>query len=188
MLIRDVRDIQPGPDIHEPPMSDSEPTASAVTIRRDLRAGDADEIVDLHVRLYTTEFERNENFVAGVRDSVDAAIAEGWPETGGGLWMAERDGRVVGSTAVTDEGDGSAKLRWVALESELRGLGIGRQMITEAVDLAREGGFDRIWLQTFHRLTSAAAIYRSLGFVVTSETPKTDWGPPVTFQAYELKF
>jgi ribosomal protein S18 acetylase RimI-like enzyme len=188
MLIRDVRDIEPASDNPEPARNGAEPMASPVTIRRERREGDADAIVDLHVRLYTTEFERNHNFVAGVRDSVDAAIAKGWPETGGGIWMAERDGRVVGSAAVTDEGDGSAKLRWVALESELRGLGIGRRMVTEAVELAREGGYDRIWLETFHRLTAAASIYRSLGFVVTSETPKTDWGPAVTFQAYELRF
>ena len=49
-----------------------------------------------------------------------------WPE-GGGVWIVERGGRHAGSLALTGEGDGVGKIRWVLLEPELRGAGIGRR-------------------------------------------------------------
>ena len=53
-------------------------------------------------------------------ESVAAAVDRGWPE-GGGVWIVERNGKVAGSVALTDEGDGVGKIRWVLLAPDLRG-------------------------------------------------------------------
>lgn len=158
-----------------------------MTIRRELRSGDAEAIVELHDRIYRAEYGMNDAFVDGVGGGIERAVAAGWPEAGGGLWIAERGGRVAGCVALTDEGEGVGKLRWVVLAPEVRGLGLGRRLVGEAVATAREQGMVKLWLDSFERLLAADRIYRSLGFEVVSVTPREDLGPPILLQQYELE-
>jgi GNAT superfamily N-acetyltransferase len=176
MLIRDVRH-QNGLDLTR---------QSAAVIRREVRPGDPDAIVAMHDRLYRAEHGMDHRFTAGVAATVEAAMASGWP-AGGGAWIVERDGRFAGSVALTGEGQHEGKVRWVLLEPELRGSGLGRRLVGEAVARARELGMRRLTLDTFSELRSAAAIYRDLGFRVVSEEDKSDWGPPIVYQHYELE-
>jgi GNAT superfamily N-acetyltransferase len=74
----------------------------------------------------------------------------------------------------------------VVLEPRARGLGLGRRMITEAVAEARRIGFERLELKTFSALTTAGAIYRSLGFEVVGVTETEMWGPRIAYQHYAL--
>ena len=178
MLIRDVR--------HENGVHFERPAARRrYEIRRELRPGDAEAIVAMHDRLYPAEYERNDAFVAAVADSVAKAVAAGWPD-GGGVWIVERDGSHAGSVALTDEGDGIGKVRWVLLEPSLRGLGLGRRLIGEAVDRARELGMRRLELDTFSELRAAAKLYRDAGFRVVGSRERADWGPPILYQQYAL--
>jgi len=125
-------------------------------------------------------------FVEGVRDSIERAIERGWPH-GGGAWLVDRDGELQGCLGLTDEGDGLGRLRWVLLHPDLRGQGLGRRMITEAVAEARRLGFQRLELDTFGALRSAAAIYRDAGFRLVSEKQTEMWGPPIAYQHYVLE-
>jgi RimJ/RimL family protein N-acetyltransferase len=176
MLIRDVRHEN---GIHEMRRLPYE-------IRRELQPGDAEAIVALHERLYPAEHQRNEEFVAQVAASVAKAVARGWPE-GGGVWIVERDGKVAGSVALTDEGDGVGKLRWVLLAPDLRGNGLGRRLVGEAVERARELGMRRVELETFSALRAAARISRAAGFQVVAARERSDWGPTITYQSYQLE-
>jgi GNAT superfamily N-acetyltransferase len=155
-------------------------------IRREMRAGDPEAIVAMHERLYPAEYDRNEVFVAMVAKSVADAVERDWPE-GGGIWVVERGGRFSGSVALTDEGDGIGSLRWVLLAPELRGARLGRRLVGEAIERARELGMRRLELYTFSALTSAAKIYRDAGFRVVSARERSDWGPTITYQEYELE-
>ncbi len=161
-------------------------TTKQLQVRRALQPGDPGAIGELHRRLYVPEFGLNDAFVDAVRAGVEAATAVGWPQSGGGVWLVEQDGLVRGSLGLTDEGGGLGKVRWFALESALRGRGLGRQLLGELLDLAREVGMRRLELGTFSALTTAGRMYRRAGFGVTSEQNWTDWGPPVTFQHYAL--
>ena len=178
MLIRDVR--------HENGVSVRRVVpASDVEIRRELRPGDAEAIVAMHDRLYRAEHERNDAFVAAVAESVARAVADGWP-AGGGVWIVERGGRPAGSLGLTEEGDGVGKVRWVLLEPDLRGAGIGRRLLAEAIERARELGMRRLELDTFSALRAAARIYRDAGFRVVGSRERDDWGPPISYQQYAL--
>jgi len=178
MLIRDVR--------HENGVHlERRPARVAFEIRRELRPGDAKAIVAMHDRLYPAEYERNDAFVAAVADSVAEAVAAGWPD-GGGVWIVERGGRHAGSLALTGEGDGVGKIRWVLLDPELRGAGLGRRMLAEAVDRARVLGMRRLELDTFSALRAAARMYRDAGFRLVGARERSDWGPTITYQQYAL--
>jgi GNAT superfamily N-acetyltransferase len=156
-------------------------------IRRAMTAGDARAIAELHRRVYAPEFRMNNEFVARVAAGVDAAVAAGWPDAGGAVWLVDHAGELRGCLALTDEGDGLGRVRWFVLERSLRGCGLGRSLIDELLATAREQGFERLELETFSALTTAASIYRRAGFQLTWEQERRDWGPPIIYQHYALE-
>jgi ribosomal protein S18 acetylase RimI-like enzyme len=164
-----------------------QPVTEQIAIRRTLRVGDAQAIAELHRRIYEPEYGLNDRFTASVEKGVEAAAATGWPRRSGGLWLVERDGPLLGALALTDEGNGLGRVRWFALDRTLRGQGLGRSLIAELLDEAREAGLSRLQLETISVLTVAARIYRDAGFRVVWERRRLDWGPPVTMQGYELE-
>ncbi len=179
MLIREVRREN---GLDQAPVG----ARRAYEIRREMRPGDPEAIVAMHERLYPAEFERNELFVAMVAKSVADAVERGWPD-GGGIWVVERGGKFAGSVALTDEGGGVGSLRWVLLAPELRGSGLGRRLVGEAIERARELGMSRVELYTFSALATAARIYREAGFRIVNSYERSDWGPTITYQEYVLE-
>jgi len=160
--------------------------AQDVIVRRELRPGDAQAIVDLQERLYRAEHGVDDRFRARVRAGVDAALASGWPRQAGAVWLVDRDGELAGSLALTIEGHGTGRVRWFVLSPELRGRGLGRALIAGLLAEARGMGLDRLVLDTFSALTVAARIYRDVGFRLVSERTGDEWGPELVFQDYEL--
>lgn len=155
-------------------------------VRRTLRAGDIAAISDLHRRVYGPEFDMDERFVADVARSVHDAVAAGWPDRRGAVWLLERDGEVAGSLGLTDEGGGVGRVRWFVFESGLRGHGLGRSLIGELVAEARAASFRMLELETFSALTAAAHLYRDAGFELRSAVTTDRWGPEIVYQRYEL--
>jgi ribosomal protein S18 acetylase RimI-like enzyme len=159
-------------------------------MRTTLEPGDAKAIVELHRRVYGGEWGMNDGFVAGVAGTVARAVASGWPAGGGGVWLIDRSveqgGGLSGSLGLTPEGPGRGQLRWFVLDRELRGQGAGRRMLEALLSEARAQGMTEICLDTYSDLSAAAHLYRSAGFVVTSEIERSDWGPTITYQHYEL--
>jgi GNAT superfamily N-acetyltransferase len=156
-------------------------------MRRQLRAGDLGAIVDHHGRVYAREHGVDVGFEGFVAASVAKPAIRGFPREGEAIVIVERDGRHAGSIGLTDEGAGIAALRWVLLDPELRGKGLGRAMIGEMVARAREAGYERLQLDTFSELTEAARIYLAFGFELISEETGPRWGRErITYQHYEL--
>ena len=163
------------------------PLGEDIAIRRTLREDDPRAIADLHRRIYGSEYGLNERFVEGVQRGLDACVARGWPRAGGGVWLVERRGALLGALGLTDEGDAMGRVRWLVFDPQLRGRGLGRSLVAELVDEARAAGMRTLTLETFAALTTAARIYRGLGFRLQWERERRDWGPAVTFQGYRLE-
>ena len=101
--------------------------------------------------------------------------------------MADRGaGQLSGSLGLTQEGDGVGRLRWFVLDRSLRGQGWGGWLLAELLGQARAEGLHRLELETFSALTTAAHLYRRAGFRLIWERVRHDWGPPVTYQGYQL--
>ena len=157
------------------------------TIRRELRPGDLGRIVAHHGRLYGAEYGVDSTFESHVAASVAAAGKRGFPREGEGVWIVERDGVHLGSVGLTDDGDGLATLRWFVLDAAIRGRGLGRRLVSEVLALAESSGYERVALETFSELTTAARIYRSNGFELQWEQSGPRWGRErITYQRYEL--
>jgi GNAT superfamily N-acetyltransferase len=158
-----------------------------VVVRRTLRDGDARKIVDLHERVYRSEYAMDERFVAGVAHAVEVALAQRWPESGGAVWLIDRGTELSGSLGLTDEGEGIGRVRFFVLEPEARGRGLGRSLLTELVAQARATGLGKLELETFSALTAAAHLYRDAGFELQWSKQTDKWGPPIFYQRYELQ-
>lgn len=98
----------------------------------------------------------------------------GDPEThllaGGGRVLfaiaREADGRehAVGTVALLHEGDGVYELTKMAVSPDLRGSGIGRQLMVAALDTFRALGGRELFLESSSKLSPALALYESVGF------------------------
>lgn len=159
-----------------------------IRIRRSLRPGDLDSIVALHARLYPAEYGVDSEFVGHVADRVAEAVASGFPGVREAVRIVERDGELAGSLALTDDGGEVGCLRWFLIDPGLRGRGLGRRLVSELVDAAREHGFRWLRLETFSDLRAAAAIYRDAGFSLVAEETGPRWGrPEITYQHYAME-
>ena len=128
-------------------------TASAVTIRRELREADGRAIAELHNAVYATEYGLDETFVSDVADGVAAAVERGWPARSGAAWLIGEGERLSGCLALTDEGS-YGRVRWFVLAPELRGQGLGRRLLGELLDEARHAGYEALELETFSALSA----------------------------------
>ena len=156
-------------------------------IRRELRPGDLGAIVALHGRLYSREYGVDSTFEAMVAAAVTEAGSRGWPTEREGIWIVEREGVLVGSLALTDDGDAGV-IRWFVLDPDLRGRGLGRRLLAELLAKARDVGHARLCLETFSDLRAAAHLYREVGFEITWEDTRPRWGrDSITYQHYELE-
>lgn len=101
-------------------------------------------------------------------DSYESDVAaphEHFPAIGGGFAVAEdADGRVVGCTGYSDEGNGLFDLRRLYLLRDYRGNGIGRAMVEWVLAEVRARGGRRVELFSDIAFLDAHRLYRRMGF------------------------
>jgi ribosomal protein S18 acetylase RimI-like enzyme len=158
------------------------------SIRRELRPGDLGAIVAHHGRTYGAEYGVDSTFEGHVAATVARAAKRGFPSEREAICIVECDGAHAGSIALTDEGSDEAALRWVVLDSRLRGRGLGRRLLGEMLAKAEQAGYATVWLETFSELRAAAHLYREHGFRLVSEETAPRWSrDSITYQRYELE-
>jgi len=84
----------------------------------------------------------------------------------------------VGSIAIVSRGE-RAQLRWFLLHPDVRGLGLGREMLDNALDYAKKKGFRSVYLDTTSDLDRALDLYARLGFQKVSEKENHSWAGSV---------
>ena len=80
--------------------------------------------------------------------------------------VAKDEAEVVGTLMLTDEGDGTVRMRAVAVAESRRQEGVGRLMVTESERIACELGFSQMIL---HARDVAVEFYRRLGYEAEGE-------------------
>ena len=155
----------------------------AFRIRHELKPGDLGMVVHLHGVLYAREYGLDTTF----EPYVAKPLAEFAMQGAGRLWIAEKDGQVVGSVAMVDAEEGAGQLRWFLLVPEVRGSGLGRRLLETAMAYGRERGFGRIFLWTFADLADALRLYERAGFKVTETKTGLAWGAERTELRMDLE-
>jgi GNAT superfamily N-acetyltransferase len=165
-------------------MTPADSPPGPITLRTDLRPGDVGAVVWLHGTVYAREHGFDPTFEAYVAGPLAEFVRSGSPRER--LWIAERDGRVVGCVAIVAADSRTAQLRWFLVDPIARGAGLGKRLLSEAVAFAGGCGYTSIVLWTVSALAAAAHLYRSAGFRKVEEKPGHLWGVDVVEEKYEL--
>jgi N-acetylglutamate synthase-like GNAT family acetyltransferase len=157
-----------------------------VSIRHELKPGDIGYLTYLNGTLYAKECGWDSTFEAYVAVPL-SEFAKSHTDREQ-IWLVEREGRLAGSIAIVQVTQETAQLRWLLLHPDLRGLGLGRTLVEDAMSFCRKSGYHSMYLWTESRLTAAADLYRMTGFQLTEEKTHELWGTVVTEQRYDLNF
>lgn len=159
--------------------------ASPVTLRPP-QPGDYGWIISQHGRVYATEFGwdgRFEGLVAGlVADFVnshDPARER--------CWIADLDGKPVGSIFCTRKDDETARLRMLILDGKARGHGAGGLLVDACMAFAREAGYRRMTLWTNDILIAARKLYAARGWVMTAAETVHQFGQDMISETWEVQ-
>jgi GNAT superfamily N-acetyltransferase len=162
------------------------PAASpSIRIRNDLRPGDLGQIVKLHGKLYAAEYGLDHTFEPYVAAPMAAFVLRA--DARERIWIVESGADVAGALAIVAASPTEAQLRWFLLAPKIRGRGLGRRLVAEAVAFARSSGYHEIFLWTLGGLEAALHIYRSLGFRRTETKPHRLWGQDLVEEKYVLR-
>lgn len=160
-------------------------TKDAVRIRNNLRPGDIGSIIYLHGKLYAREYDFDHTFEPYVAAPLAEFVLK--QNTRERIWIVEKEERVLGSVAIVQFSETQAQLRWLILHPDLRGLGIGRQLVEDAVDFCRSSGYASVFLWTIDFLGAALKLYTAAGFTLTETNTHQIWGKTLTEERYDLK-
>lgn len=92
----------------------------------------------------------------------------------GHLFLVEKNGETLGCGGIRRYDDQAAELKRMYLRPELRGLGLGQQLLNMAMTAAINLGYQSLRLDTVPTMTAAIALYRKNGFVTLDFHKKGD--------------
>jgi|SRR6185437_2524899 len=158
---------------------------SAVVLRSH-RSGDIGWVIHRHGALYAEQYGWDESFEALVAE-VAAQFIKNFDPTRERCWIAELDGEAVGSIFLVKFTEEIAKLRLLLVEPHARGFGIGRKLVRECIDFARQSRYEKVTLWTQSCLLAARKLYREAGFKLVKEEPQRAFGADLVSEIWELE-
>jgi GNAT superfamily N-acetyltransferase len=157
---------------------------SAITLR-DPKPGDLGFIVHHQAALYAKEYGWDWTFEALIAQIVADFIREFNP-TMERCWIAELDGKIVGSAFVVKQSEHVAKLRMLYVHEDARGRGLGKRLVNECIEFSKSKGYRTIVLWTNDVLTAARHIYEAAGFTLVDESSHFSFGQQQNGQNWAL--
>lgn len=154
-------------------------------IRNSIKPGDFGGVIHLHGVLYAREYGLDHTFEGYVAVGL-GEFAKSFDGNKDYFAVAEFEDRIVGSIAIMGLPDQTAQLRWFLLDPSARGFGLGKKLLSEALEFCRQKNFTSVCLWTISELKTAARLYRAAGFTLTEENTRDLWGAVRNEQRYDL--
>ncbi|WP_129691561.1 bifunctional helix-turn-helix transcriptional regulator/GNAT family N-acetyltransferase [Gottfriedia acidiceleris] len=139
---------------------------------RPFKPGDVGYVAYIHGKIYSTSYQFGRVFEYYVMKGLSEFLLN---PNGGELWVAEVNGEIVGSIAITKTNESVAQLRWFVLDEKYQGLGIGKKLIETALNFCQENQFEHVFLWTVSTLETARYLYKKYNFTLTEEKPNFEW-------------
>jgi GNAT superfamily N-acetyltransferase len=158
---------------------------SAAIVLRGLKIGDVGWVAHRQGILYAQEYGWDGSFEALVAE-IAAQFVKNFDPAWENAWIAECEGRVVGSVFLVKVSDTEAKLRLLYVEPEMRGNGLGRRLTQACIAFAKARGYLTLTLWTNDILHAARRIYQSAGFVWVSDEAHHSFGHDLVGQYWSL--
>lgn len=141
-------------------------------IIRPFQPGDVGYVAHLHGSLYDKTYKFGQVFEYYVMKGLTEFMLN---NDGGELWVAEVNGEIAGSIAITKSSNTLAQLRWFVLDENYQGLGIGKKLMETAINFSRQQGYQHIFLWTVNILETARYLYGKYNFTLTEEKSNYEW-------------
>lgn len=129
---------------------------------------------------------KNAHAFAGLEEQLANLPGKFGPPDGAFL-LATVDGAPAGCVAYFSHGNGVCEVKRMYVRPGFRGLQLGVKLTQSLIERARAGGYQKIVLDTFHKLEAAQALYARAGFKVcapTAELPAFYEGKVVFMELY----
>jgi DNA-binding MarR family transcriptional regulator/N-acetylglutamate synthase-like GNAT family acetyltransferase len=147
--------------------------------------GDMGWIVESQARMYSERYKWGKG-VEGVAARIVADFLEHFKPGREACWVAERDGKRLGTVLVVERTPQVAQLRLLAVLPAARGFGLGSLLVKQCEKFARQAGYEKIYLWTQTELASARKIYQAHGYRKVEESVHTSFGQPVEGESWVL--
>ena len=162
--------------------------APEILIKAGYIPGSIGRISELHGTYYHRYWGFGLYFEAKVATE-PSAFLQRFDEKRDGIWLAEKNGRIEGAIVIDGihaENEG-AHLRWFIASDALRGKGVGRKLMDNAMAFCRGRDYKRVFLWTFEGLGPSMHLYEAAGFRLIKQQRGEQWGTLVNEQCFELK-
>lgn len=145
--------------------------ASGITLRT-YQPGDPSKVCYFQYELYRRQY----GFNGFYEQEMLRGMAELYDDLEGSrMWIAELDGKLIGDIAVIKKGADRAQLRWLGVDMDVQGHGLGNKLLAETIAFCREKGYRHLFLGTLDLLKPARHLYAKFGFHRTKSEPYNEW-------------
>jgi len=155
-----------------------------MTLIRQFAPADAQAVIDVILPIQQSEF--------GIAITLEAQpdlqdILGFYQRGGGGFWVAESEGAVVGTIALLDIGNRQGALRKMFVAKSHRGPahGVSARLMATLLEWCRTRGIDEIYLGTTGAFLAAHRFYEKNGF---TELAKSELPGAFPVMAVDTKF
>lgn len=149
------------------------------------RPGDMGLIIHSHAVQFAEDYGWNEEFEALVAERT-AEFIRNFDPAWERCWLAEHNGKMVGSLCLVRVKEEVAELRLPFVTSEARNLGIGKSMLAEAIRFARHVGYKKLtmWTESLHE--HSRDLFEDAGLRIMREIQHHRFGKDLTGQHWEM--
>ncbi len=154
-------------------------------VLRPHRAGDLSYIAARNIASCAEEFEFNAEYECEILVNVSRFL-HAFDAERECCWIAERDGVVVGSVVLRNVDDAVAEMSLLYVESQARGVGIGRRLLAEAVTFAERAGYQSVCAELLDTMKTARWLVHAAGLRHLQEQRGDRYGREALVQQWQL--
>ncbi len=182
MLVNSMRSIQDllSADYNNKVLSDQ------VVYREGLKPGDIGYLIYLHGVLYARESGYSQEFEGYVVKTFYEFL-EHYDTSKDKIWLATYNEQIIGCIAILSKPANEAQLRWFLVHPVFRGTGIGKHLLTTALEHCKKEHFKNVYLLTTDVQQKAIAMYKKAGFQPTASIELEQWGKTMHEERYDLE-